>query len=203
MYGVDFLRSLEGRSISREVEWLDVLVYAEEKHPGKGEAAKWLAGELGVSVRSAQRYLAVTTPGVKESQQPSRHTVTEAVERLRARIQREWDEADEAHQRRQVADLLRAIRRIKPGKVKVRSVSRGKGRHGHARTGPLDGTRTINRWVSVDLSDVADLWEDRQDGEAAAALSDAIIDAYGAAGDIDELSSSIRITGYPPDLDYQ
>lgn len=203
MYGVDFLRTLEGRSISREVEWLDVLVYAEEQHPEPGGAARFLERELGVSRRSAERYLAVTKPGVSESQQPARHVVKDAVERLRGRIQREWDEADEAHQRRQVADLLRSIRQIKPGKVKVRSVSAGRGRHGQRRGGSLDGTRTINEWLSVDLADVADLWEERQDGEAAAALSDAIMDAYGAKGDVDELSSSIRITGYPLDLDYR
>lgn len=203
MYGVDFLRTLEGRSISREVEWLDILVYAEEKHPEPGGAARFLERELGVSRRSAERYLAVTKPGVKESQQPARGVVKDAVEHLRARIQREWDRADDAHQRRQVADLLRAIRAIKPGRVKVRSVSRGKGRRGLPRTGSLDGTRTINTWLSVDLADVADLWEQGKEGEAAAALSDAIVDAYGNRGDVDELSSSIRITGYPLDLDYR
>jgi len=199
--GVDWLRALEGGSAGhRTVEWLDVLVYAEEEH-GSG-ASRWLADEMGVSLRSAERYLAITKPGVGQSQQPSRHAQVEAAQRLQARIQREWDRADAADQRRQVADLLRAIRRVAPGTVRVRSVSRGKNRSGSPRA-TLESSRSIPGEIAVDLSDAADLWEQGLDGEAAAALSDAIIDGYGNRGDIDELSRSIRIVEYPPDMDYR
>jgi len=85
--GVEWLRALEGGSAGhRQVEWLDVLVYAEEEH-GAG-ASRWLADEMGVSLRSAERYLAITKPGVAQSQQPSRRAQAEAAQRLQARIQR-------------------------------------------------------------------------------------------------------------------
>jgi hypothetical protein len=193
MNGIDFLHSLGFEAPRREVEWLDVLVYAQEQNPEPGGAARWLADEMGVSTRSAERYLAIATPGVKETQMPVRHAQVEAAERLKAEIKAEWDEEDSAAQRQQIADLLRLISHVSPGKVGVQS-----------RSGPqAGGSRSIGGELDVDLDAVADAWEDDDEDLAAAELSDAIVSAYGQRGGVDSLDDALRITDYPPGLDWR
>lgn len=194
MNGSSFLRSLEGGAAShREVEWLDVLVYAEENHPGPGNAARWLADEMGVSRRTAERYLAITTPGTEQSHQPRRAEQVAAADRLREEIQEEWDDADAEQDRQQVADLLRLIRKIKPGRVIVRDVSSGRTK---------DSQRTIGKPLDVDLDAVAEAWEDGDDQEAADLLGQIIIEAYGNDGGVEELDENIMIVDYLDGIDW-
>lgn len=187
MDGISFLRSLGGGgAYSREPEWLDVLVYAEENHPGKGQAARWLADELDVNVRSAQRYLQL-------GQQPTLYA-RDAAEGLRQRVREEWADADEADARQQVSDLLRLIRHVDPGFITVSEISD---------PNAPDSTRASVGEVDVDLSAVADAWDDEDDQAAADALSDAIIQAYGDKGGVDELHDNLMIVDYRDGIDWR
>lgn len=186
MDGTSWLRSLGGPPAeAREPEWLDVLIYAQEQHPAPGAAAQWLADELGVSRRSGERYLAL-------GQQPTQRARA-ASERLRDDIRDAWAEADAAEARQQVADLLRLIRSVEPGRVEVVDISDGRG---------MKSVRSIQGSLDVDLEAVASAWEDEDDQAAADALSDAIIRAYGDKGDVDELDANLMITDYLDGIDY-
>lgn len=188
MDGISWIRSLGGPpAAAREPDWLDVLIYAEEQHPGKGDAARWLAGELGVSVRSAERYRAL-------GQLPARHRVTDELDRIRDQIREEWAEADAEQARQQVADLLRLITTVSPGRVEVLNLS-GKNR------GRVE-SRSIVGDLPVNLGDVASAWEDEDEEGAALALSEAIIEAYGDRGAVDELHAYLDISSYVDGLDY-
>lgn len=186
MDGVSWLKSLGGPAAAqREPEWLDVLVYALDEHPGRGEAAKWLAGELGVTVRSAERYLAL-------GMQPTLHA-RDAAERLKGRVRAEWAKADEETARQQVADLLRLIRHVEPGVVEVEDLSDPR----------MGGSRSIpGPPLSVDLGPVADAWEDEDEDAAAQALSDAIMEAYGDRGSSPNLHEHLSIVDYRDGIDY-
>lgn len=187
MDGISWLRSLGGPVREREPEWLDVLVYAKEQHPEPGGASKWLAAELGVSVRSGERYLEL-------DQQPVRHRVTDEIERVKDRIRAEWAAADAADARQQVADLLALITEVSPGRCSIEELS--------GKYAGRDGSRSIGGGLAVDLGTVADLWSDGDDQGAADALSDAIVEAYGERGGYAELHSYLAIRDYLDGIDY-
>lgn len=185
MQGRTWLASLSVPTPHREATWLDILVYAEEHHPGytgRGAASKWLAAELGVDVRSAQRYLKLDYP-------PGRHVVRDAAERLRGEIESQWASEDASQQRADVAELLRLIDRLQVGKVSVVNTSGKAKPSSRDLSKPLSGLRGA-------LSDVADAWEDEDDELAEDLLSDAVLQAYGEKGGVPDLHENLRITDY-------
>ena len=180
MNGREWLQSLGGGSPEpARPEWLDVLVWAQEQHPGRGEAARWLADELGVNVRSAQRYLALDA-------EPKRGAARSNAEALRVRLENELRDQAAEQRRGYVAGLLREMSSLKPGTVEVVN----KSDHRPA------GTRRVPPLDDVDLDRVADLWEADDEDGAEEELSDVIMDAYGG------LSEFLLITDYLDGIDY-
>lgn len=197
MDGIRWLRSLEGGSAGhREADWLDVLVYAEEQP----KPTAWLAETMGVHLRSAERYLAAVGGGKGGiGAQPTRGPAKAGARVAMAKVTAEWAEADQAEQRQQVADLLRLVDTIEippQQRVVVASKSDRRARESERRIKkPLTG-------MNDRMQAVADAWEDEDQDEAAELLGAAILDAYGDAGNVEHLSSNIRIVDYPDGIDY-
>lgn len=194
MRGREWLASLGGGGPDpAPAEWLDVLVDALEQHPGRGEAAKWLAGEMGIHVRSAQRYL-------KLDQQPKRGGPAAAAKRLQRELDERRKSESDSQRRGQVADLLGAMRTITPGRVVVRPKSERNAR---------DSTRTIKELdnMSGGLERVADAWRDGDEYLAEDELSDSILarydnDYHGDSTDREGLASYLYIVDYLDGIDY-
>lgn len=179
-----------------EPTWSDLLNQVRAENPGRGQASAYLAAALGVSRDQARRYLAGT-------QAPSRSRVRAALageyqaardraEQRQLRAYRAAEAARQARHRRDVADFLRLINAVNPGRVRVRNIS-----------GPTqESSRAIGR-VEVDLGRVADLWEAGRFQAAEDALSTAIIDAYGEGSRTGQLSAYIEITDYPQGMTYE
>jgi hypothetical protein len=191
MRGRDWLASLGGGVPDPpRPEWLDVLIWAQEQHPGRGEASKWLAAEMGVDVRSAQRWL-------KLDAQPTRtRELRHRAEQLRDRLHAEQRKASAADRRDFVADLLAAMTTLTPGRVSVASKSSGR----------PQGTRDIGRLdnMAAGLAGVAEAWRDDDPDEAEARLSDAILSRYGG-GDSDDtqgLAALLYVTDYHDGIRY-
>jgi len=183
--GKTWLESLEPpQGGGQPVEWLDVLVFAEQEHGPR--ATRWLADEMGVSLRTAQRYMRL-------DHAPHRRGPAGAARHLMADVGRRMADESEAQRRDDTADLIRLIRTITPGVVWVRPKSSSKGR---------PTKRTIKQLSGVDLGAVADAWADDDPDEADAALSDAIIDAYGQLSNTPNLAEYLQIVDYETGLDY-
>lgn len=191
MRGRDWLLSLAGpvKVNYRAVDWSDVLVRAE----AQPDPAGWLAGHMGVTRRTGERYLAAITPGARTFQgQPTRGRSGVAAWQLIGSMQQEADKAAEAEARAvargNAADLLRLITAVDVGTVSVQELSgprRGK-----------DGDRRIGT-QEVDLGRVADLVDKGAWTAAEDALSGIILDAYGEG-----LSDVLSIEDYESGIDY-
>lgn len=142
------------------------------QHHGR-EASKWLSEKLGVSRRTAQRYLA-------GSQQPSAKT-GKRLNRVKA----------SAPISRQVAaNRIAGVRRVNCGTASVVSKS----------DGTPDGIRRLNE---VDLppgvmEQIAELYRQGEDAEAEAMFDDAVMAIYGGdpADDREGLASVLGVTNY-------
>lgn len=194
MRGRDWLASLGGGAPEpSRPEWLDVLIWAQEQHPGRGEASKWLAAEMGVDVRSAQRWL-------KLDAQPTRtRELRQRAEELRDRVHDEQRRQNEDQRRHFVADLIESMTTLTPGVVAV--VSRSSGQR--------EGTRTIDRLDNMadGLAKVAQAWRDGDEIEAEAALSDAVLARYdegymGDSANTQGLAALLVITDYRDGIEY-
>jgi hypothetical protein len=143
---------------------------------GKG-ASRWIAGQAGVSQRTAQRWLAGT-------QQPSKTTA--------ARLGKLSKSAD----RRIVAARLRKIRTVTPGHVGVVSKSDGR----------PDGYRHLRQSLNVSpvMDAVADAWMSGDESRAQSLFDDAVMATYGGeAADYREgLAGTLGISDYRDDFQF-
>lgn len=191
MNGETWLGSLfSGSGHPAPVDWSDVLVEAETHSDPVG----WLADQIGVTRRSGERYLAAVKPGVSESQQPKRGAAAVNRDRLIGKLQAKRDREAEERNAADAAELLRNIKRIKPGKVEVKPKSPT---YQHKKK----TYRTI-RWVDVDLGEVADAVEAGELDDAAELLSDELMEAYGRPEEPD-LGAYLRIVDYTEPIDYR
>src|SRR5262245_40261428 len=96
-----------------EPTWSDVIARAKSDHPARGAASAYLSAAMDVSRSTARRYLAgQTRPG------PGRTAQADA---LRGQLRAERQAAHTTASRKQTADFLRLIDKLRPGRVKVES----------------------------------------------------------------------------------
>jgi len=191
MRGAEWIRSLltEPRPIEPP-SWADVLGQVRADH-GKG-ATRYLAGRMGVTMRTAQRYY---TGQHVPSRAHARAAMAAEIEAVRdARYQRavaKWF--------KDTADLLRMITRLDVGIMVVINKSGPINRKPQRRY-PKIKLRNIDEG----LAKVADLWEKRRIVAAEQALSNTILAAYNgeASDDWDGLAAALDIIDYPMGIDY-
>lgn len=186
MNGISWIRGLTRQGPApAEPTWSDVLEAAREEYGPR--TTRYLADSLGVTLRTAQRYVA-------GQHKPTHHAVRDRLEplyeNLRAERQADYDQAH----RDEVAAFLREIRKVSPGQIRVRDLSSRKVR---------DGFRNITEWLNVDLELVAMAWESGDEVLADRLLSDQIIGEYGLDGEVSGLEHSLRVRDYVEGIDYQ
>ncbi|WP_345572141.1 MULTISPECIES: helix-turn-helix transcriptional regulator [Actinomycetes] len=142
------------------------------------KASSWLADKLGVSRRTAQRYLAGT-------QNPSKRT--------RQRI----PNVERSVRRKVAAGKISRVRSMNVGRVVVINLS----------AGDEDGTRDIGN-VSLPpeiMEEIAALYADGQDQEAEDLLNQAIVNIYANDDPHDRggLGSVLYIDNYSPGMSYR
>lgn len=141
------------------------------------QASQWLADKLGVSRRTAQRYLAGT-------QRPSKRT--------RQRL----PNVERSVRRKVAAGKISRVSRISVGRVAVINLS----------AGDYDGTRDIgNVSIPADvMQEIADLYANGQDQEAEDLLNQAIVNIYAGEDprDTGGLGSVLYVDSFPPGMSY-
>lgn len=179
--------------------WWDVLEYVEDTQ-GRG-ASRFLADRLGVTIRTAQRYLS-------GQHQPARLEVRNRLADVAAEIEAERAADQDAEcadavaeraraHRKDVADFLRLIDRLDPQRITCRNKSTGSSTEHTYTVKPLDR-------MGPGLAEVADLWESGDFGGAVDALSDSIVARYGneASDNRHGFATVLEIVDYPRGIDY-
>jgi len=167
-----------------EPSWADVVARVRADNPGRGAAARTLAETMGVTRRTAQRYLT-------GQHAPKRAAVRAAAGPLYGTLRAEAAAAHVQATRDRAARALRNIGKLRPGKVIVYDKS---GR-------PVQTKRTIG-WLdkmAAGLGKVADLWRAGKTREAGAALEKAIVNRYGGARSDarDGLADTLGVVDFP------
>lgn len=180
--------------------WWDVLEHIEDTQ-GRG-ASRYLADQLGVTVRTAQRYLS-------GQHQPTRHAVRDRLAGVSADLEAEraadqeaeyagqLEEQSRAH-RRETADYLRLMTVLHPPQITVRNTSDSK-----VKDKTYNISRPLDR-MGPGLAGVADLWERGDYAGADAALSDAVIARWNSEPSDDRhgLAMVLQVIDYPYGIDY-
>lgn len=149
-----------------EPMWSDVVSAARGAFPARGAAARFLAQTMGVTQRTAQRYLTGQHAPKRAAVRAAAAPLYDAIRQARA--------ADHVKATRaRVARALRNIGKVKPGKVIV-----------YSKSGKPVATKRVIGWLdgmAAGLAKVADLWKAGKTREAGAALEKAILNRYGGA----------------------
>jgi hypothetical protein len=171
-----------------EPTWPQIMDLARQVY-GKG-ATRYLADQLGVTQRTAQRYLT-------GQHAPRRGGVRERLRALTAGTRTTQQAEMDLQHRKATAAHLRGIKTLWPPVITVVSRSSA-GRPTHRRIGaPL--TR-----VHAGLERVARLWEQGHQTRAQYALSDCVIARYAgeASDNAQGLAAILLVIDYPEGMDY-
>lgn len=179
--------------------WWDILEYVEDTQ-GR-HASRWLSEQLGVTMRTAQRYLTGQHEPKRAAIRGRLDEVAREIEAERAADQAA-EHADEVAEqadrhRQEVADFIRLITRLDPEKITCVSKSDPSRKAATYSVKPLDR-------MGPGLAEVADRWERGDFGGAADALSDSIVARYGdeASNNRHGLAAVLEIEDYPVGIDY-
>lgn len=167
-------------------------------------STRWLADQMGISLRQAQRYMAGQgLSGRTAANRARRDAVIElGAAPVRAQAQRvRADVSRQASRRWIAAALIRKATRVSVGRVKVwdKSANRPAGsRH-------VGSHRVDNRRMRAQLNQAASLLESGDEEGAMHAFSDALLDAYSTSkGDPPGMvSGPLYIYDYPTGIDLE
>ncbi|MBG0819126.1 hypothetical protein [Planomonospora sp. ID82291] len=176
----DYLRGLGGEITTWQAAVLEVRAVLG------GKAADVLADAFSVQRRTAERWIARAEGRTNQSSDPTRRNPGRAAELIAVA------------RNRRAANKLRAARKVKAGKVRVRSKSPVKGRYGVMDPRPRNiGDRPAQGILKTALEAAADLVQEGEYGRAAALLDDGVMEAYGVP------EGTLEITSYlsPPEIE--